>query len=83
MRVPPQPPLCPVPAHAIIFMQFIGLVSMAATFYHNRLKEVSEENNFSLLLWLDAGKRGWLGTGVFTIREHCTIDPQHIYYPLE
>ena len=47
MRAPPQPLLCSAPRHTIIFMWFIGLVSMATTFYHNQLKEVSEENIFS------------------------------------
>ena len=50
-------------------MRIAGLVFMAATFYHNRLNEASEENIFLLLLRLDTGKSGWLGTIVFKIGE--------------
>jgi hypothetical protein len=60
MRAPPEPPLCSAPSHAIIFMQITRLVFMAATFYHNQLKEASEENIFLCYYgWTPARVGGW------------------------
>jgi hypothetical protein len=63
-------------------MRITGLVFMAATFYHNCLKEASEENIFLCYCDWTPARVGGREPLFLILVDQRSSNPQHIDYPL-